>query len=69
MDDRSLTQLFVKAGLSPSGKEAKRLILEGGARLNDEAVLDAGHKLHAADFSAPVKLTAGKTRHALVVLG
>ena len=65
----TVAQLFVRAGLSPSGKEAKRLIAEGGARLNDEIVLDAGHKIHAADLVDPLKLTAGKKRHALVVLG
>ena len=65
----TVAQLFVRAGLSPSGKEAKRLIQEGGARLNDEPVLDAGHKIHAADLVEPLKLTAGKKRHALVTLG
>jgi len=68
-DGITVAQLFVRAGLSPSGKEAKRLIAEGGARLNDEIVLDAGHKIHAADLVDPLKLTAGKKRHALVVLG
>jgi tyrosyl-tRNA synthetase len=64
----TVAQLFVRAGLSPSGKEAKRLIAEGGARVNDDPVLDASHKFHAADFVEPMKLTAGKKRHALVTL-
>ncbi|MBT9244947.1 tyrosine--tRNA ligase [Gemmobacter fulvus] len=68
-DGITVAQLFVRTGLSPSGKDAKRLIQEGGARLNDEIVLDAGHKLHAGDLVDPVKLTAGKKRHALVTLG
>ena len=65
----TVAQLFVRAGLSGSGKDAKRLIAEGGARLNDEVVLDAGHKLGAGELADPVKLTAGRKRHALVVLG
>ncbi len=65
----TVAQLFVRAGLSGSGKDAKRLIAEGGARLNDEVVLDAGHKLGAGELAEPVKLTAGRKRHALVVLG
>jgi tyrosyl-tRNA synthetase len=64
-----IVQLFVKAGLAPSGKDAKRLIAEGGARVNDVPVTDAGLRYSAADLAQPMKLTAGKKRHALVVLG
>jgi tyrosyl-tRNA synthetase len=64
-----IVQLFVRAGLSPSGKEAKRLIAEGGARVNDEIVTDTSLRYGAGDLSAPLKLTAGKKRHALVTLG
>jgi tyrosyl-tRNA synthetase len=45
------------------------LIAEGGARLNDEIVLDAGQMIGAGELVEPVKLTAGKKRHALVTLG
>ncbi|MGL6211305.1 MAG: tyrosine--tRNA ligase, partial [Paracoccaceae bacterium] len=65
----TVAQLFVRSGLAGSGKDAKRLIAEGGARVNDEIVLDAGHKMGAGELADPVKLTAGKKRHALVVLG
>jgi tyrosyl-tRNA synthetase len=64
----SVAQLFVRSGLAKSGKEAKRLIAEGGARLEDEAITDPGHMLDATALRAPVKLSAGKKRHALVVL-
>lgn len=63
-----IVQLFVRTGLAASGKDAKRLILEGGARLNDEPVTDAGLRLGASHLAEPLKLTAGKKRHALVVL-
>ncbi|MFQ5565447.1 MAG: S4 domain-containing protein, partial [Paracoccaceae bacterium] len=65
----SVVQLFVRSGLAASGKEAKRLIAEGGARLNDEQVRDPGLMLGADDLVEPLKLSAGKKRHALVRLG
>ena len=68
-DGVSLAQLFVRSGLAKSGKDAKRLIAEGGARVNDEPALDAGQMFGAGDLADPLKLTAGKKRHALVVLG
>ncbi|WP_127104039.1 tyrosine--tRNA ligase [Pararhodobacter zhoushanensis] len=64
----SIAQLFVRAGLAKSGKDAKRLITEGGARLNDEALSDAGLMIKAEDLAEPLKLTAGRKRHALVAL-
>jgi tyrosyl-tRNA synthetase len=63
-----IVQLFVRAGLAASGKDAKRLISEGGARVNDEIVSDPGARFGAGHFAEPVKLTAGRKRHALVVL-
>jgi len=65
----SLAQLFIRSGLAKSGKDAKRLIAEGGARVNDEPAGDAGRMFGAGDLAQPVKLTAGKKRHALVTLG
>jgi len=63
----SVAQLFVRAGLAKSGKDARRLIAEGGARLNDEALGDPGLLIRGADLGSPLKLTAGRKRHALVV--
>jgi tyrosyl-tRNA synthetase len=68
-DGISIAQLITRSGLARSGKEAKRLIADGGARLNDQAPLtDAGRMLGRADMADPIKLSAGKKRHALVVL-
>ena len=64
----SIVQLIVRAGLARSGKDAKRLIAEGGARLDDAPLTDAGLVLDDAALSRPVKLSAGKKRHALVTL-
>jgi len=47
-DGISIVQLIVKSGLAGSGKEAKRLISEGGAKMNDEALSDAGRAINAA---------------------
>jgi tyrosyl-tRNA synthetase len=68
-DGISIVQLIVKSGLAGSGKEAKRLIAEGGARLNDAPLTDAGMMIDAEALTAPLKLSAGKKRHALVQQG
>ncbi len=64
----SAAQLFLRAGLVKSGKEAKRLIADNGARLNDQPLTDAGRMITAAELAEPLKLSAGKKRHALVIL-
>ncbi|PRY78790.1 tyrosyl-tRNA synthetase [Yoonia maritima] len=68
-DGISIVQLFVRSGLSGSGKEAKRLIAENGARVNDEPLENPGMVIDAAALANPIKLSAGKKRHALVQLG
>ncbi|MCP5039354.1 MAG: tyrosine--tRNA ligase [Rhodobacteraceae bacterium] len=67
-DGISVVQLITRAGMASSGKEAKRLIADKGARINDEVVTSAGLMISSADLAQPVKLSAGKKRHALVVL-
>jgi len=62
----SIVQLFVKSGLAGSGKEAKRLIADKGARVNDALLSDAGRMVTPEEISAGVKLSAGKKRHAMV---
>jgi tyrosyl-tRNA synthetase len=64
----SLAQLFLRSGLAKTGKDAKRLIAEGGARVDDEPATDPGQMFDATRLAQPVKLTAGKKRHALVTL-
>ena len=67
-DGISVVQLIVRSGLAKSGKDAKRLIAEGGAKMNDADLSDAGLFLTPGDLAEPVKLSAGKKRHALVKL-
>ncbi|MGJ8603894.1 MAG: tyrosine--tRNA ligase [Marivita sp.] len=65
----SIVQLIVRSGLAKTGKEAKRLISENGARIDDAPLTDAGLMIDAAALANPIKLSAGKKRHALVKLG
>ena len=64
----SVAQLLIKTGLTKSGKEAKRLISENGARLNGVLVTDIGQTVNIHDFIKPLKLSAGKKRHAIIDL-
>ncbi|MCZ0812244.1 MAG: tyrosine--tRNA ligase [Pseudomonadota bacterium] len=67
-DGISIVQLIVRSGLAKSGKDAKRLIAENGARLDDAPLTDAGLMIDAGALRAPIKLSAGKKRHALIKL-
>ncbi|WP_373005765.1 tyrosine--tRNA ligase [Hyphomonas sp.] len=58
---------FVAAGLAGSNGEARRLIKQGAAKVNDVLVSDQNGTLGAADLiDGAIKLSAGKKRHALV---
>ncbi len=61
-------KLFQRAGLAPSGGEARRLIQGGGARLNDQTLSGETTLITPADIGASgaIKLSAGRKRHALV---
>ncbi|WP_424966914.1 tyrosine--tRNA ligase [Dinoroseobacter sp. S375] len=64
----SIVQLITRSGLAKSGKEAKRLIAENGAKIDDAPLSDAGLMIDAARLASPIKLSAGKKRHALIKL-
>jgi tyrosyl-tRNA synthetase len=66
IDGISFTQALVRTGLVSSGKEAKRIIAGGGARLNDQVINDAGFMLYAADLQKTPKISASKKKHALI---
>ncbi|MEP4981765.1 tyrosine--tRNA ligase [Ascidiaceihabitans sp.] len=68
-DGISIVQLLVKSGLAGSGKEAKRLISENGAKIDDAPLTDAGMMIDVGALASPIKLSAGKKRHALVQMG
>jgi tyrosyl-tRNA synthetase len=60
--------LFRRAGLAASNGEARRLIKQNGARLNDAAIADENQRITLKDLTGDgyIKLSAGKKRHALV---
>ena len=62
---------FTLAGLTKSNGEARRLIKQGAARINDEKVSDENATLTRSDLGDgdAVKLSAGKKRHALLKVG
>ena len=58
---------FTAAGLTKSNGEARRMIKQGAAKVNDEKVTDEGALLTLDDMDGDaIKLSAGKKRHALV---
>jgi tyrosyl-tRNA synthetase len=62
--------LFKDAGLVASGGEARRLIAGGGARINDEKVDSDQRMITLSDLKEKtIKLSAGRKKHALVVVG
>ena len=59
--------IFKDAGLASSGGEARRLIKQGGAKVNDEKVESEEQPISSSDIKdGSIKLSAGKKRHALV---
>ncbi|MFT3841985.1 MAG: tyrosine--tRNA ligase [Myxococcaceae bacterium] len=60
--------LLARAGLSESNSEARKLVRNNGAKLNDAAVTDEKRPVTLADLNADgaIKLSAGKKRHVLV---
>ncbi|WP_340692092.1 tyrosine--tRNA ligase [Hyphomonas sp.] len=61
---------FVAAGLAGSNGEARRLIKQGAAKVNDVLISDQNGTLGAKDLiNGAIKLSAGKKRHALVKAG
>jgi len=56
------------AGLAESGGAARRLIKGGGAKINDEKIVDDSQIITTFDINTDgvIKLSAGKKKHALV---
>ena len=58
---------FVQAGLAKSNGEARRLIKQGGLKVNDAKITDENGTLSTDDMiEGQIKLSAGKKRHALI---
>ncbi|UFM64373.1 tyrosine--tRNA ligase [Paracoccus sp. MA] len=65
----TVVQLLAQTGITASGKEAKRLIAEGGLRLNNEAVSDPQLAVDAALIGDGLKVSVGKKKHRMVQVG
>lgn len=64
-----IQQLLVRTGLVASGKEAKRLIAEGGLRLDNEPVTDPQLPIDAARIGDGIKVSLGRKKHRMLRLG
>ena len=62
----SVVQMLSQSGLTASGKEAKRLIAEGGLRLNNDAVADPQRVLTAEEIGEGMKVSLGKKKHRML---
>ncbi|MSO89932.1 MAG: tyrosine--tRNA ligase [Rhodospirillaceae bacterium] len=64
-------RVVVEAGLAKSNGEARRLIRQGGVRLNDAVMTDEMQKITQQDLGAggTLKISVGGKRHALVRVG
>ncbi|RCW89023.1 tyrosine--tRNA ligase [Paracoccus lutimaris] len=65
----AVVQLLTQTGITASGKEAKRLIAEGGLRLNNEPVSDPQFAVDAALIGDGLKVSVGKKKHRMVQVG
>ena len=64
----SVTEIAVALGLASSRSEARRLIEQGGVRLNDETVKSVTASVTESDLDAggAARLTVGRKRHGLI---
>ncbi|WP_299360887.1 tyrosine--tRNA ligase [uncultured Paracoccus sp.] len=69
--DGTLTvqQALVQSGLTASGKEAKRLIAEGGLRLDNEPVTDPQQTLTPSQVGDGIKVSIGRKKHRMLRIG
>lgn len=64
----NVVDLFIEAGLGKSKGEVRRLVKQGGAKVNDVRVESEEAVVSASDIAdGQIKLSAGKKRHALVI--
>ncbi|RJE88180.1 tyrosine--tRNA ligase [Paracoccus onubensis] len=68
-DGLSVVQMLVKTGITTSGKEAKRLIAEGGLRLNNDSVSDPLLPVDAEMIGDGLKVSVGRKKHRMVRIG
>ncbi|WP_410218773.1 tyrosine--tRNA ligase [Paracoccus sp. (in: a-proteobacteria)] len=65
----TIAQALVQSGLLSSGKEAKRLIAEGGLRMDNEPVTDPQMVVDMGALKQGVKISVGRKKHRMLQLG
>ena len=66
----AVIELVRRAGLAASNGEARRLVTQGGVKVNDTVISDPAYKVGSADLQgSTIKLSVGKKKHALIKLG
>ena len=64
-----LTAIMAETGLTRSRGDARRMVQQGGAYVNDQRISDVNHVLGEADLTpAGILLRAGKKRFHRLVL-
>ena len=69
VDGLTVVQMLVQTGITASGKEAKRLIAEGGLRLNNDSVSDPQLPIETDMIGDGMKVSVGKKKHRMVRIG
>lgn len=66
--DMSFVDALCHAGLAKSKSEARRIVVQGGGKLNDQAVKSPEHMITSNDANQDgvIKISASKKRHALL---
>ena len=65
----SVIAALIMVGFAKSNSDARRLIRGGGARVNGSSVSDENTLISHSDFKfGKVKISAGKKRHALIII-
>jgi tyrosyl-tRNA synthetase len=65
----SVITALTMVGFAKSNGDARRLIRGGGARVNGTSISDENTKISLEDFTyGKVKISAGKKRHALIII-
>jgi tyrosyl-tRNA synthetase len=66
-----ILEVMVQLGMAPSKSEARRLIEQGGVKVNDRPVANATATLTAADLDehGTARIAVGKKRHGLIKRG
>jgi len=66
----TVVEIMILADMATSKTEARKAILNGGARVNDEKVVSDSAVVNKVDFNSDgqMKLSLGKKKHALIVM-